>query len=74
MKERDGKGRPSEYIHTRMNVHKDIGKRIERKEEDFEEASSDIGSVKTNAVHLQYKKKCLEKKLKILKNKINHHK
>ena len=41
-----------------MNVHKDIGKRIERKEEDFEEASSDIGSVKTNAVHLQYKKKC----------------
>jgi len=41
-KEKGWKGRPlSEYIHTRMNVHKDIkGRRIERK---GEEASSDIG-------------------------------
>jgi hypothetical protein len=25
------KGSPSEYIQTRMDIHKDIGKRIERK-------------------------------------------
>ena len=50
-----------------MNVHKDIGKRIERKEGDFEEASSDIGSVKTNAVHLQNKNKMFRKKVKNIK-------
>jgi hypothetical protein len=40
-----------------------------------EEASSDIGSVKTNAVHLQNKTKMVRKKVKMAsKNKINHHK